>query len=387
MALTKVIKYEGDNNVFVWKHPTTDFNMGSQLIVHESQEAIFMVNGEILDSFGPGRHTLETENLPIAKSLLKFSTGWRSAFHAELYFINLTEQMAIRWGTDSKIQYLDPEYNFPLEIGACGEMSLQVANSRKLLMKIVGTENILMQDQLTKYFRAFLMNRIKSIISFEIVERKINIFSIDQHLQELSDAVKEKVNDDFFDYGVDLKQFLIMTVLKPDEDRNFVKFKELHYRKYSDVAEAQLQQKLSIIEQETRAQQTMIEAQANAKKRELEGYTYHQEKSYEVAKEIARNEAIGEFSNMGIGIGMLTGVVGNFGQKVGQIANDALDSMTTPSSENRKFCANCGHTLSATAMFCENCGTKVMRNEKCQNCGFEFSNDAKFCPQCGTKRG
>lgn len=387
MALTKVIKYEGDNSVFIWKHPATDFNMGSQLIVHESQEAVFMLNGEILDSFGPGRHTLETENLPVAKSLMKLSTGWRSALHAELYFVNLTEQMAIRWGTDSKIQYLDPEYGFPLEIGACGEMSLQVANSRKLLTKVVGTEKILTQEQLTRYFRAFLMNRVKSIISGEITEKRINIFSIDQHLQGLSDSVKEKLNDDFFDYGVNLKQFLIMTVLKPDEDRNFIKFKELHYRKYSDVAEAELQQKLSIIEQQTKAQQTVIEAEAIAKKRELEGYTYQQEKSYEVAKEMARNEATGEFSNIGIGLGMLTGVGGSLGQTVGGIASEAMGAAVTQTSVAKKFCMNCGHALSATAMFCENCGTKVVRNDNCQNCGFEFVNDAKFCPQCGTKRG
>ena len=391
MALTKVIKFEGNNTVFIWKHPATDFNMGSQLIVHESQEAIFMVNGEILDSFGPGRHTLETENLPVAKSLMKLSTGWRSALHAELYFVNLTEQMAIRWGTDSKIQYLDPEYGFPLEIGACGEMSLSVANSRKLLTKVVGTEKILTQEQLTKYFRAFLMNRVKSIISAEITEKKINIFSIDQHLQILSDAVKEKLNDDFYDYGINLNQFLIMTVLKPEEDRNFIKFKELHYRKYSDVAEAELKQKLSLIEQQTKAQQTVLEAEALAKKRQLEGYTYQQEKSYEVARELARNEATGEFANIGVGLGMLTGVGGSLGQTVGGIASDAMGAaMMQPAGQaagTGKFCTNCGHQLSGSAMFCENCGAKVEKNDTCQNCGFEFKNEANFCPQCGTKRG
>lgn len=391
MALTKVIKFEGNNTVFIWKHPATDFNMGSQLIVHESQEAIFMVNGEILDSFGPGRHTLETENLPVAKSLMKLSTGWRSALHAELYFVNLTEQMAIRWGTDSKIQYLDPEYGFPLEIGACGEMSLSVANSRKLLTKVVGTEKIFTQEQLTKYFRAFLMNRVKSIISAEITEKKINIFSIDQHLQILSDAVKEKLNDDFYDYGINLNQFLIMTVLKPEEDRNFIKFKELHYRKYSDVAEAELKQKLSLIEQQTKAQQTVLEAEALAKKRQLEGYTYQQEKSYEVARELARNEATGEFANIGVGLGMLTGVGGSLGQTVGGIASDAMGAaMMQPAGQaagTGKFCTNCGHQLSGSAMSCENCGAKVEKNDTCQNCGFEFKNEANFCPQCGTKRG
>ena len=106
MPITSVLKHEGDNKTFVWKHPTQDFNTGSELIVHESQEAIFMVDGKVLDTFGPGKHILQTENLPVARSVMKLATGGKSAFHAELYFINLTEQMAIKWGTDSKVSYL-----------------------------------------------------------------------------------------------------------------------------------------------------------------------------------------------------------------------------------------------------------------------------------------
>lgn len=108
MPIVSVIKYEGDNSTFVWKHPETDFNTGSQLIVHESQEALFMVNGEILDTFGAGKHELETQNLPVAKSLFKLATGGQNAFHAELYFVNLVDVMSIKWGTDSRIQYMEP---------------------------------------------------------------------------------------------------------------------------------------------------------------------------------------------------------------------------------------------------------------------------------------
>jgi hypothetical protein len=63
MNIAKVIKYEGDNETFIWKHPYEDFNSGTQLIVHESQEAVFYMNGQALDSFGPGRYTLETQNM------------------------------------------------------------------------------------------------------------------------------------------------------------------------------------------------------------------------------------------------------------------------------------------------------------------------------------
>ena len=71
MALADIIQYEGDNQTFIWKHPREDFNWGSQLIVHESQEAVFFMNGQALDTFGPGRHTLTTQNMPIAGNVLK----------------------------------------------------------------------------------------------------------------------------------------------------------------------------------------------------------------------------------------------------------------------------------------------------------------------------
>ena len=388
MAITNVLMYEGDNKTFVWKHPEETFNYGSTLIVRESQEAAFMLNGEVVQVYGPGKHILETETIPVAKGLSLITAGGKVPSRAELYFVNKTEQMAIRWGTDSKIQYMDPEYNFPLEIGACGEMSLTAANATKLLIKVVGTEKNLTQQQLVTYFRAFLMNRIKTTLAHLIVENKISIFNIDMYLTQLSDAIKELLKDDFYDYGVELKSFLIMTIVKPDDDRNYQKFKELYFRQHTDVVEAELQQKLAIIEEQTRAQQTVIEAEALSKKRQLEGYTYQQERGFDVATEVARNEAIGQMSNVGIGLGVMTGMSGTIAGTVGSATSNAIQSAINQSSQMpaQKQCAACGYLNPADNAFCENCGGALTDNRFCQACGFEFKNDAKFCPKCGARR-
>ena len=170
MALVSVIKYEGDNQTFIWKHPCEDFNTGSQLIVHESQEAFFFLNGQILDSFGPGRHELSTQNLPLVNRLINLPTGGDSPFHAEVFFVNLCEQMGIAWGTNSKIQYIEPNYGFPLSIGASGEMALAVKEPRDLLIRLVGTEAVLSQQKLIHYFKSFLQTRVKSAIA-KAIER------------------------------------------------------------------------------------------------------------------------------------------------------------------------------------------------------------------------
>lgn len=384
--IAEIIKYEGDNSTFVWKHPSEDFNSLTQLIVHENQEAIFFMNGQALDLFGPGRYTLETQNIPKIGKLLHRATGGETPFHCEVYFINKTEQMAIKWGTDSKVQYMEPTYGFPISIGACGEMSLRAEDSRKLLVKLVGTENFLGQQKLMGYFRGVLMTRVKTYIAQVIREKRISIFSIDEHLAEMSDRLFQLLQPDFLDYGVALERFFVTTVLKPDGDRQYEKFKELHFRQYADIAEAKLRQQTDLIYAQTEAQKVVIDSQAQATKRAQEGYTYQQERGFDVATEVARNEAVGQFTNLGVGLGTMAGIGGIVAGTVGGAMNDALSQTPAATADT---CAKCGAALPANAKFCLECGEKVAPKLPdnmiiCPECGNAVVK-GKFCPECGHK--
>lgn len=328
-SIAEVIKYEGDNSTFIWKHPCEDFNSLTQLIVHESQEAIFFMNGQALDLFGPGRYTLETQNIPLIGKALNRAAGDKTPFHCEVYFINKIEQMSIKWGTDSKVQFLEPTYGFPISIGASGEMSLRADNSRKLLLKLVGTENFLGQQKLVGFFRAFLMTRVKTYIAQVMKTNAINIFEIDENLTSFSDSIKKLLIPDFADYGISLERFFVTTVVKPDGDRQYEKFKELHFRQYADIAEAKLRQQTEIINAETEAQKTVIDSKAQATKRAQEGYTYAQERGFDVAEQVAQNEAVGQFTNMGVGLGTMAGVGGAVGSVVGNAVNGAMNAAQT----------------------------------------------------------
>ena len=328
--IAEIIKYEGDNSTFIWKHPCEDFNSLTQLIVHESQEAIFFMNGQALDLFGPGRYTLETENIPKIGKVLNRTTGDKTPFHCEVYFINKAEQMAIKWGTDSKVQYVDPTYGFPISIGASGEMSLRAEDSRKLLVKLVGTENYLGQQQLIGFFRAFLMTRVKTYIAQVIKANAINIFEIDENLTAFSENIHKLLIPDFADYGIALERFFVTNIVKPDGDRQYEKFKELHFRQYADIAEATLRQKTDLIYAQTEAQKGGIDSQAQATKRAQEGYTYAQERGFDVAEKVAQNEAVGQFTNMGVGLGTMAGVGGAVGGVVGNAVGGALQAASEP---------------------------------------------------------
>ena len=407
-GIASVIMADMDNDVFIWKHPLCDFYTGSQLIVHESQEAVFFLNGQALDSFGPGRHTLVTQNMPMVSGIFNKITDNQTPFHCEVYFINKTEQMAIKWGTSSKMEYMEPTYGFPLQLGACGEMTMRISNARQLLIKVVGTETALSQQQLVEKLRAFLNMRIKNYIVTLIKQNKINIFEIDEYLESISEALLEKLQDDYIDYGIALERFLVTNIIKPEDDKNYRRFKDLHFRQYADVAEAKLRQQVGIIEQQTKAQQMVIESEGIARKRSLEGYTYQDERKFDVAERFAENEATGQFANMGIGMGMISGIGGAVGNNVGGIVNNAMNQAfsdaaapagaapmaaapAAPAAPAGAIkCAKCGAELAANAKFCMECGEKYTPPEPatvvCPGCGKTVP-QGKFCPECGMKLG
>ena len=262
--IAEIIKYEGDNSTFIWKHPLEDFNSLTQLIVHESQEAIFFMNGQALDLFGPGRYTLETQNIPKIGKLLNRTTGGETPFHCEVYFINKTVQMAIKWGTDSPVRFLEPTYGVPLAIGASGEMNLMVSDSRKLLVKLVGTMNGIAWDNqqvrdnqrneftqsLRDSFRPLITTAVKTNLSDCIKKQNINILEIDQNLGLLSDQLKHAILPGFEEYGLTIPEFYVTTVVLPESDPNFARIRHLY-----SIA---LQQKM--IEAEAAIETSKIEA-------------------------------------------------------------------------------------------------------------------------------
>ena len=379
MEIIDVIKYEGDNDTIIWKYPIEDFNLGSQLIVHESQEAIFFINGIALDSFKAGRYTLETQNLPILSKIINISSGGKTQFHCEVYFINKVEHLAIKWGTDSKLQFIEPTYNFPLSIGANGEMSITINDARKLLIKLVGTETNLSKEKLISYFKSFVVIHLKPYLSKYIKDNKINIFEIDEKLDIISKEMEKILYDDFQEYGIDLKQFFITTITKPDGETNYEKFKDLYFRQFSDIAEAELKQKVDVINQETEKKKMIIEAEGIAEKRKTEGYSYQEERGYDVAEKIAQNEGTGNFSSAGIGMGIMTSI----GSSVNNTFESAINNVNM---NNGNYCSKCGNKIENMQQYCDKCGTKIEKEYKCEFCGYKLKNDSNFCPNCGKGR-
>lgn len=324
MDICKVIEYEGDNHTFVWKHPAEDFNTLSQLIVHESQQALFFKDGKALDLFPAGRYTLHTQNIPLLGKLINLPFDGVTPFHCEVYYINMTEQMAVQWGTRNRAQYMDPTYGFPMSIGAAGEMTLAVSDPRKLVVKLVGTEAMLSQEKFISYMRGIINQKVQPYLSAIMQTGKFNIFDVDAHAEEFANELKKRLDPDFGDYGIELRRFMVLNIAKPENDPNYQQLRDLKAQQTLAIGQAELRKNITVIDAQADAQRNVIAAEARAEGRRREGYTYQQERSFDVAQDVASNAAVGEFSNVGIGMGMIGGIGGALSDSVSSMATSAI---------------------------------------------------------------
>lgn len=434
-GLASVIKYEGGNDTFVWKHPIEDFNLGSQLIVHESQEAIFFRDGKALDLFGAGRYTLSTQNIPLLDSLYKLPTGNDEVFHSEVYFINLTTQMGIKWGTDSKVRLFDPASGLHIEIGACGNFSLRVNDSRKLLIKLVGTTSEFTQSDVigggytitsvVGKFKALVMNKAKANLARAIKESNINILEIDEYIDILSDKLCVIINETLAEYGLFMPEFFITSVVTPDDDPNFKRLKQQFADKTLKVreeeirkAEAEAAQSRKILEAQTEAQLKMVgaqgeaealkikaqaeaeaykvQAEAEATEMKMKGYTYSQETSRMVGMEAMQNgiaggeggsSALGDVAGLGVTLGAMGSVINMTKDALNPLMQTGADigSAVIP-PQNDSWNCSCGKN-GITTKFCPECGTKKPDENNGWECVCGMKNiTSKFCPECGAKK-
>ena len=432
-GLASIIKYEGDNETLVWKHPIEDFNFGSQLIVHESQEAIFFRDGQALDLFGAGRYTLQTQQLPLLEKIYKLPTDTEGTFHSEVYFVNLATQMGVKWGTDSKVRLFDPASGLHIEIGASGEFNIRVTDSRKLLLKVVGTTGGLGQEQLLGigngkgFFRSMVMTQVKSYLAQTIKENAINILEIDEHLMALSGALRERINAALDEYGLTMPEFYVSRIVTPDDDPNFRRMKEQYAEQYLLVrqenirkaeaeaaadrkaVEAQTAARMKIIgaqgeaealkiQKQAEAEAYRMQAEAEAAEMRMKGYTYQQETSRQVGLEAMKNGlggganaagVLGDLAGLGVSLGAMGSVIG--------MTKDALNPMTQDAAQMGAAvsaavaggwdCPVCGHK-NITTNFCPDCGGKkpeVKTGWDCAQCGTK-NIQSRFCPNCGAKK-
>jgi len=283
------IKYNGEENELVWKFPYENLSIGAQLVVNQSQEAVFVKGGAVADIFGFGTHTLSANNIPLLQKLINIPFGGKTPFTAEVWYVNKTIHRNLKFGTSQPIDLLDPLYGVSIPVRSFGEFGVQITDSSAFIQQIVGTLHLFTTHDIIEQFKSLVTQKLTASISKFIVQKEITVVKINAYIDEVANYVRDAINEEFAQYGVRIASFNISSLNFDKEDPNV---------------------------------QKILDSQSEAAKRRMEGYTYQQERQLDVMETAAGNEGgAGQMMGAGMGIGMGFGVGGAFGQQMGNMAN------------------------------------------------------------------
>jgi len=355
MAIIDVVKYNGGPDVFAWKFPSEQLSTWTQLIVNESQEVLFLKGGRVADVLGPGRHVLDTANIPILSRLINIPFGGRSPFTAEVWYINKVHSANIKWGTPTPIQLQDPKYKVFLPLRSFGQFGIQVVEAQRFLIKLVGTLPMFDKHNVEMFFRGLYLTKVKDAIASYLVKKGISALEINAYLLELSQHLQGAMEPVFAEYGIRLLRFNVNNINVPEDDPGVQKLKA-----------------------------------ALAKRAEMDivGFSYQEERSFDTLKGAATNPGNAQpFLGAGLGMAMGVGLGNQMGNQMNQMAQN-LNAMNPqpPQTQvqqqaNDTTCAGCGIKFSTNYQFCPGCSKQY---NPCRNCNTDIAQGAQNCPKCNT---
>lgn len=291
MALIDVVKCPMQDGELCKKFHSEDLRMGSQLVVYPSQVAFFVKGGQIFDQFEAGTFTLKTSNIPLLNKVINIPFGGNSPFQAEVWFINLTSKLDMKWGTPTPIQLEDPKYNIIIPVRAFGQYGLKVHDPELFLKTLIGNMSSFSADKVDSYFKGKLLSQLSVSIANKMANDGISILDINTHLMDISEFCNKEIDKHFSRYGLELQEFAIVSINIPQDDPSLLKLKEA-----KDLA-----------------------ARLKITGRDV----YQMERSFDVLEGAANNQGTGgSMVGMGVGFGVGAGV----GQQVGQMAGNIMNT-------------------------------------------------------------
>ncbi|NOT30025.1 MAG: SPFH domain-containing protein [Planctomycetes bacterium] len=220
MALDILEFFDESGEIIVARQPAEgsgQFQLGSQLVIQESQLAAFFRDGRCLDMFQAGRHTLTTQNLPLLTKLIGLSFGDKSPFRSYVYFLATKTFVNLGWGTSTPVVFRDTDLRM-VALRAHGSYSIRLRDPRVFLTTIVGTRGLETTVALTDFFRTAIVSRLNEGIG----ERMKSILDLPVLYSEIGLAIKQAVRTDFEQYGIELVDLLIEAVTVPLEVQKMI---------------------------------------------------------------------------------------------------------------------------------------------------------------------
>ena len=206
----EVVKLDVESDDFIVQKYASEnqweLRLGSQLVVNEGQEAIFVKGGIGLDIFTAGTHTLVSQNIPLLSRLLKLPYGETTPFTAEVWFINKTVKRDLRWGTPHRIPVIEPTLGYPINIGACGQWGFRINDSRSFVRQVVGAQLGADSQKIQSYFIGEILEKFALTIS-GIIGGGMPFFETSTKLDKISAQTVSAIKPEFERFGIELVNF------------------------------------------------------------------------------------------------------------------------------------------------------------------------------------
>lgn len=328
-------------NTLLYRFPVygQEIKNGAQLIVRESQAAVFVFEGQVADVFEPGRYTIDGGNTPILSKLGAWKHGFNSPMKSEVYFVNTKQFTDMKWGTSNPVMLRDADFGI-VRLRAFGAYSLRVADPGQFIKEVAGTNAHFQTEDIDTQLKRAIVTEFSDAIG----EMKIPALDLAAQYKEMGDAIRAKINEDFSGYGLEVTKFYVENISLPPE------------------VEAAMDRRASM--------GALGDAQ-----------NYMQFQAADALRDAAQNEGGGAGLGAGLGAGFAVGgqMANAFGQQAQGQTGGAQGTATTIA------CPSCGKQNAAGAKFCADCGSKLeVAKVPCVKCGAELREGAKFCSECGS---
>ena len=400
--IMNIIKNESMGNMLCYKVPCEDFNNGSQLIVAEYEEALFMKDGIVEETFTGGKYTLTTENFPFLTTLKSnLMSGGVSAYNCKIYYISKQDHPEKKWGTSEPINVLDPFWQTYLHVQARGAYTIRIKDGKKFFLKTVGANRSASDDDLVRNFRTAFIQNISDGLAAYLTSSTEEIIVVCNRKKQLADELINTLYPVLDEYGVELVNFYIENIGVVDDEnlKSITRMRrerqERMFERQQNIEDERMKYGLSKEKAEADRYVSGQAAQADYERmkiRDQDGNNgWARQEEAEILKAMAKNEGTaGEFGGAGLGLGMGL-AMGNIAKNMmGENFNDGVGGigLSNPNPGqplNMKICPKCSASVPAGMKFCGSCGSPVEAPKKiCANCGAEIPEGMRFCGQCGT---
>ena len=202
-----------DTLSFRWPDDDKEIKNGAQLIVRESQQVQFVAAGQFADLFGPGKHTLTTENIPILSTILGWKYGFQSPFKCDVYYLNTRLFTGNKWGTSNPVMMRDQDFGV-VRLRAFGTYDFRIVDAPRFLKEVAGTDQNFRLDE----FNDTMRSRIVSVFTEALARAHVPVLDVARRYTEMGEALLPIINPAVRDkYGLEITSFILENVSVPPE--------------------------------------------------------------------------------------------------------------------------------------------------------------------------